>query len=108
MNADASSVQRFLSYPLRIAVNSYRGSLGRFGANHANGRKHAGCDWYANPGTPVYAVKSGTATAVSFEFCSGRHAGPLTDRKNSPTLWRKDLQNPTWFLTVPESIAGAP
>lgn len=154
-------------YPLARPVNSYRSGAGAFGANRANGRKHAGCDLYAPPGTPVFAVASGivgqlstdfmggnppgigavtinhtifvcryaeirpmvksgqsvragqqigtvqnlvfrsgfTTSMVHFEMFTGLLTGPLSDRKNPPRMRRKDLINPTFFLTLLEFIA---
>jgi murein DD-endopeptidase MepM/ murein hydrolase activator NlpD len=51
-----------MSFPLSfVPSKSWRERPRSFGAPRNNGkRKHAGCDLYAPPGTPVFAVDDGT------------------------------------------------
>lgn len=64
-----------MAFPLTfVPSKSWRVRPRSFGAPRNNGkRKHAGCDLYAPPGTPVFAVADGTVLTFS-PFYLGSYA----------------------------------
>ena len=52
--------QNDYTFPIGAMTESYKTGYAQFGSNRSNGqRKHAGCDLYANVGTPVFSVSQG-------------------------------------------------
>ena len=58
-----------MSFPLPfIPKHDWHSGGRKFGAARANGRKHAGCDLLADPGTEVIAVRSGVVLRSPYKF----------------------------------------
>ncbi|WP_075188398.1 peptidoglycan DD-metalloendopeptidase family protein [Teredinibacter haidensis] len=65
------------SYKFPLAMRpreSYKTGMRRFGATRSGGRLHAGCDLYAQIGTPVYAMADGVVETAGYEFYLGTYA----------------------------------
>jgi murein DD-endopeptidase MepM/ murein hydrolase activator NlpD len=58
-----------MSFPLPfVPEHDYHTGGRRFGAQRPNGRKHAGCDLIAKPGTPIIAVDRGLVLRSPYKF----------------------------------------
>src|SRR5688572_20190071 len=58
-----------MSFPLPfVPKHDYHSGGRRFGAARTNGRKHAGCDLLADPGTEVLAVRPGVLLRGPYKF----------------------------------------
>lgn len=63
-----------IRFPLSVRpAESYREGMRRFGARRKGGRLHAGCDLYADVGTPILALDAGKVIRV-YEFYLGTFA----------------------------------
>jgi murein DD-endopeptidase MepM/ murein hydrolase activator NlpD len=64
-----------MPFPLPfIPIASYKAGGRRFGADRADGRKHAGCDLIAPKGTEIYAVADGRILHPPHYFYRGTWA----------------------------------
>jgi murein DD-endopeptidase MepM/ murein hydrolase activator NlpD len=64
------------SFPLTfIPADSYKAGMRAFGARRSGGaRAHAGCDLYADPATPIYAVAEGVLLRDPYPYYAGTWA----------------------------------
>lgn len=62
-----------LSFPFKFRPKeSYHEAPRSFGANRSSGRKHAGIDLYASPGTPIFAMDDGVVEFFRFFALSSK------------------------------------
>ncbi|MFL9921642.1 peptidoglycan DD-metalloendopeptidase family protein [Paraburkholderia fungorum] len=63
-----------MSFPLPfVPKHDYHTGGRRYGAARPNGRKHAGCDLLAPPGTPVMAVRPGLILKSPYKFYQAKN-----------------------------------
>lgn len=70
----STSVIPYLRFPLALRpAESYKEGMRAFGSSRSGGRKHAGCDLYAAPGTKIYSLSDGEVIDI-YDFYLGTKA----------------------------------
>ena len=84
-------------FPLPFYRDSWSSGPGRFGADRGS-RAHAGCDLYADAGTPIYAIRSGVVTLGPYPFYPPRN----------PIVYAVEIDHGRFMARYSEIAPGAP